>query len=392
MSRPFLIRRLGHIGLNLAAVDQNIRFYRDHLGLMVSDQVDMRDILPASALDGVDETHIYFLRYCSDHHAMVMASVPMVERLSNLFGPIAVGTTVNQISWQVGSLEEVVLGGDWIAEQGVQMVRSGRDMPGSNWHSYFADPEGVVAEIFYGMEQIGWDGLSKPVSQYRFGLLERPTLPVQCEAAEVTLLAERQELASGYRSVSTSIASYSVQGVLMPRPFKVITLGPIKLFCADLEAALHFHRDIMGLRETDRVSVFDHEVIFLRATSNHHDVVLLPEALRRPLDVEGRDKLLSLGFRVANYRQLKDARSYFGALGYREQKMPSELSLGVDRCFHLIDPDGRLIQLYCAIEQIGWDQKARQGADRLFPSDDWPENVDALPDMMMGQQFHGPWH
>ena len=30
-------------------------------------------------------------------------------------------------------------------------------MPGSNWNAYPFDPDGHVNEIFYGIEQIGWD-------------------------------------------------------------------------------------------------------------------------------------------------------------------------------------------------------------------------------------------
>ena len=43
--------------------------------------------------------------------------------------------TINQITWQTGSLEEVVNGVGYFDEQEVPIRRSGRDMPGSNWHT-----------------------------------------------------------------------------------------------------------------------------------------------------------------------------------------------------------------------------------------------------------------
>ena len=46
---------------------------------------------------------------------------------------------------------------------------SGRDMPGSNWHTYLLDPDGHSNELYYGIEQIGWDGYSKPQSMYDRG-------------------------------------------------------------------------------------------------------------------------------------------------------------------------------------------------------------------------------
>ena len=76
------------------------------------------------------------------------------------------GNTINQITWQVGSLKEVVEGHKWLTSLGAPMVRTGRDMPGSNWHTYVKDPDGHVNELFYGIEQIGWTGHSKPKQMY----------------------------------------------------------------------------------------------------------------------------------------------------------------------------------------------------------------------------------
>ncbi len=45
---------------------------------------------------------------------------------------------------------------------GVILAEIGRDMPGSNWHVYVYDPDGHTNEMYYGIEQIGWNRLSKP--------------------------------------------------------------------------------------------------------------------------------------------------------------------------------------------------------------------------------------
>src|SRR5437660_11835452 len=66
------------------------------------------------------------------------------------------------MTWQVASLGEVSNAVDWFNAKGVRISRVGRDMPGSNWHCYPYDPEGHRNEIYYGMEQIGWTGRSKP--------------------------------------------------------------------------------------------------------------------------------------------------------------------------------------------------------------------------------------
>jgi hypothetical protein len=58
-------------------------------------------------------------------------------------------------------------------------------MPGSNRHAYLFDPEAHGNEVFYGMEQIGWDGLSKPREMCSGVLSARPSLPQPSEATEV---------------------------------------------------------------------------------------------------------------------------------------------------------------------------------------------------------------
>ena len=61
----------------------------------------------------------------------------------------------------------------WFTEKGIKLQRSGRDMPGSNWHTYLFDPDGHQNELYYGIEQIGWNGHSKPRIMYDRGSIIR---------------------------------------------------------------------------------------------------------------------------------------------------------------------------------------------------------------------------
>ncbi len=62
---------------------------------------------------------------------------------------------------------------------------AGRDTPGSNWHFYPIDPEGHTNEFYYGIEQIGWDGFSKPPALHKITYHKPPDLPHRSEYAEV---------------------------------------------------------------------------------------------------------------------------------------------------------------------------------------------------------------
>src|SRR5690349_10619404 len=167
LDRPFKIRRLGHFGFNTLKIEEARRFYIDQLGFIVSDEASFLRRFPELSEFGPGG---FFTRYGTDHHAFVIFNKRTMDKLTELRGgKVRPGVTMNQITWQVGSLAEVGKGAEWFAQEGVPIVRTGRDMPGSNWHTYVLDPDGHTNELYYGIEQIGWEGFSKPLSMYYRG-------------------------------------------------------------------------------------------------------------------------------------------------------------------------------------------------------------------------------
>jgi hypothetical protein len=74
--------------------------------------------------------------------------------------------------------------------------------------------------------------------------------------------------------------------------------------------------------------------------------------------------------------------------------VPPELHPGIDYAAYVLDPDGHCIQLYYAMEQIGWDGQPRPRAERRSADSNpanWPETVAAQPDTFAGEPFLGPW-
>src|SRR5579875_31050 len=159
MDRPFKIRRLGHFGFNLNNLEKGLEFYNRLLGFRITDIIDLSRT-PRGASPEVKDARLIFTSYGTDHHALVLGHTTM---MGNARTP---EVTTNQITWQLGSLEEVVRSIDFLREREVTILRTGRDMPGSNWHVYMSDPDGRTIELYYGMEQIGWERLSKPTPMY----------------------------------------------------------------------------------------------------------------------------------------------------------------------------------------------------------------------------------
>ena len=301
--------------------------------------------------------------------------------------------TINQITWQTGSLAEVVNGQEYFNETGIPIRRTGRDMPGSNWHTYVWDPDENINELYYGIEQIGWLGRSKPRPMHYRGFGEAPTLPQMSEEAEVDEAVDKGiEIFSGTRDTENMPAIYDVEGILLPRPFKITKIGPVNLFVRDLDAAVAFYAERLGFVHTEEVNFNGHRCIFMRNGNEHHSLGLFPKALRAELGCSPHTSCMSFGVEVGTYRQLKNAVAFLKEHGVNFKELPAELHPGVDYVAYAQDPDGHLIMIYYYMEQLGWEGQPRPKELRrnVGPTDEWPETLEALSDTYVDQVFQGP--
>jgi len=174
--------------------------------------------------------------------------------------------------------------------------------------------------------------------------------------------------------------------------FKIVRLGPVELFVADMQAAEKFYRDTLGFTLTEEVDYRGHRCLYLRANTEHHSLALYPTALREKLGLSPHTTSMSLGLQLANYRQVRDAVTFFKERGARFAEVPPELYPGVDYAAHVLDPDGHCVKLYYYMEQVGWDGKPRpKELRRKVDPAKWPETVEPLPDTYEGEPFLGPW-
>jgi catechol 2,3-dioxygenase-like lactoylglutathione lyase family enzyme len=395
LDRPFKIRRLGHFGYNVYKMDEAMHFYRDLLGFRITDTLDFARVIPKPGMfDGVP-TVGYFMSHGTDHHSHVIFPKAAFDRM----GRGSAGghetnreVTTNQITWQVGTLREVGDGIDYFKSIGVNPGRVGRDVPGSNWHSYPPDPEGHTNEIYYGIEQIGWNLQSKPPGVRKRGFHEKPDLPQICEYQELEMFkAEGMDLNSGYRHVEKGPFKYDVGGVLLARPFKVIKIGPVRLFVKDLGKCLEFYTKILGLRVTEEIDYEGHRCVFLRCNTEHHSLALYPVALREKLGLSPHTSCMSFGNQVGDYQQLRNAVDFLKSNGVTIKYLPPELFPGMDYSAFAVDPDGHTIQLYYYMEQVGWDGKVRPKSARAkVDNAKWPDTVDGVADTFDGETLLGP--
>ena len=391
LERPFHVQRLGHFGFNVVDQEKALRFYSDLLGLPMTDTVDFGQVFKVASAPGQDP-HGYFLRVSADHHSVVLFPHWAMAASDR---PKHDGTTwISHIAWQVGTLREVVDGRQWLTEKQVRVARpGGRDARGANWNFTVTDTDFISNEIYYGMDQIGWDGVSKPVPicpKYdelpALGAAAQPDFPMARKAIEDGL-----DLRTGLHQRPFGEPKYDVDGIMLARPFRVVRNGPIRLFARDVDAATRFYADTMGLTVTEEIEWRGHRAVFLRANTEHHTMALYPLALRAELGLRPDSLCMAYGMQVANYRQLRDAVAFLEGNGVTIKYLPSELFPGIDYSAFAIDPEGNAIQLYYYMEQIGWDGRPRPAAARRkVDNTSWPETVDALSDTYRGPVFQGP--
>ena len=60
-------------------------------------------------------------------------------------------------------------------------------------------------------------------------------------------MAQGVALSSGYRREDALTETFDVGGILLPRPFKITKVGPVRLFVRDAQAMLQFYSDGLGL-------------------------------------------------------------------------------------------------------------------------------------------------
>ena len=387
LDRPFKVRRLGHFGFNLDNIEAARTFYVDLLGFRVSDP------RPGGG---------FFGRFGSDHHALVMGPKQRaVEQLLALpTGPrhFRAENTINQITWQVQSRREVAQATQYFRDKGIDVSREGRAggrAAGLNYHLYVYDPDDQVVELFYGIEQIGWDGFAKPMDMHPPAMREVSPEANISEWQEVTEALDRGgEPTTGYRHSESLPAVYDVDGILMPRPFKITRIGPVNLFVDDLAAATRFYQDVMGFELSEEVTWRGEHCVFLRCSGEHHSIGLFPKACREQLGLSPHTSSMSFGLQVANYRQLREAVSFLRSHGIRVETevVPPELHPGIDYAAYAFDPDGHCLELYYYMEQVGWDGRPRPAsARRVVDPSNWPDDLEPLADTFQGEPFLGPW-
>jgi catechol 2,3-dioxygenase len=138
------IQKIGHVGLYCRDIKKMTEFYTEVLGFQLSD---------------INERGMVFLRYGTDHHNIFLC--PASESKEKTKGQPG----LHHIAFEVGSLEDLKRVKKYLASRGFGAIGNGKIMhrpTGSNYDFDILDPEGNTIQFYSEMDQIGWDGKSRP--------------------------------------------------------------------------------------------------------------------------------------------------------------------------------------------------------------------------------------
>jgi catechol 2,3-dioxygenase len=161
--------------------------------------------------------------------------------------------------------------------------------------------------------------------------------------------------------------------------FELRKIGHVVLNVSDLEAAVRFYTEVLGLRVSDRYpdSMVPGGMVFLRCNTDHHGVALVGGAGRLE-----RTSLNHFAFEVGSLDEVFRARSWLQRHGV-PIVFEGRRRAGCQVAVEFRDPDGNNLEIYWGLDQVGTDGRAR-------PASEWrPAKTleDAVANPVAGQRL-----
>ena len=143
---PVKVTKLGHVVFTVSDIERTTKFWTEIMGFQVSDR---------------NEHGMVFLRNGSDHHTIALVPGKTPAEL-----PKEGQAGFHHCALEVGSVSELLKIRGFLRARGVKVIYEGRRGPGCNPGVEFVDPDGFNIELYASMDQIGWEGKSRPASQW----------------------------------------------------------------------------------------------------------------------------------------------------------------------------------------------------------------------------------
>jgi catechol 2,3-dioxygenase len=143
--------------------------------------------------------------------------------------------------------------------------------------------------------------------------------------------------------------------------FQLRKIGHVVLNVTDLDRAVRFYTEVLGLGVSDRYpdTMVPGGMVFLRLNPDHHGVALVGGAAKTE-----RSSLNHFAFEVGSLDEVFHAREWL-----RERGVPLHFAgrrrAGCQIAIEFQDPDGNNLEIYWNIDQVGPEGTVRPAAEWL---------------------------
>jgi len=356
-SRPLKPMSLSHVGLFYDDLKETIKFYRDTLGLEVS------DFGARSHLGGGEAPRLVFVRAGTEHHCISLFPRDMKMPRDDVH--------MQHAAWNIRTYSELMKAVDFVTEKGYKPEFLVRRSPGGNYAVYFFDPEGNRIELAYGLELIGWQGTPKPYELWSKFLVEGtlPKPPITPPEEEIEVIRKVYDYFGSTKCSYTLEKAYELlpdpkvtkrydaSGEGRPRPFKIERIRYYSLTCQDLARQHKFYQEIMGLRTVGRG--MKGEVLMSVGFGNETELKLVKSPARES------PRLQRACFELRSYGELLGAAAYLRTKGVRVvyEGRGESPSLHNELCIDIADPSGNPIRLTFSPDSKGMKEKEQSITD-----------------------------
>jgi catechol 2,3-dioxygenase len=149
---------MGHIGITVRDLDRSIAFYTGLLGMRLTERFEY----PADEVGhGVTVAAGAFVRCDATHHVLSIFQLKNGILPDDAPDGGAPGIGLHHIAFELGSPAELIEKYHEVRAAGVEVVNARKGGPGNQPRFYARDPDGHLIEFYWGIDEIGWDGLAR---------------------------------------------------------------------------------------------------------------------------------------------------------------------------------------------------------------------------------------
>ena len=131
-----------------------------------------------------------------------------------------------------------------------------------------------------------------------------------------------------------------------PKPRK---LGHIVLYVKDIRKSAEFYTEIVGLEVSDWI---DDQLVFLRCSTDHHDLALVQMSEADKNAARGRQSLEHFSYQVESLDDINRMVTFLQDQGIQIDRGPGKHGPGENYFMAFKDPDGNNVEFYSDMRQI----------------------------------------